>query len=243
MAKKPAKTDGLKNKNVVMANTLTRSAQRLSLAEKRMLFAAIAKMGGKFGEVNITASEYAETFDMPPNQAYEQLKETAKNFLQRYFTLVEPDEDGKGQMVWHIGWTAKVGYHDREGFVAIKFSDEIVPYLCELTDKFTKYKLKQACALRSVYSWRLLELFEQFKSTGELMISVEKFCHAMEAAELYRNNFAHLRKKIIEPAIKELQEKDDWLIEFDFTKRGRKVDQLKFKFEKNPQRQLQFGKL
>ncbi len=235
MARKPAKTNGLQNKNVVMANTLTRSAQRLSLAEKRMLFAAIAKMGGKFGEVKITATEYAETFDMPPNQAYEQLKDTAKNFLQRYFTLVEPDEDGKGQMVWHIGWTAKVGYHDKQGFVTIKFSDEIVPYLCEFTGKFTKYKLKQACALRSVYSWRLLELFEQFRSTGEVMIPVDKFCHAMEATDKQQANFGKLRTQIIEPAIKELCDKDGWLIGFTFTKAGRKVDQLKFTFEKNPQ--------
>lgn len=241
MAKKTTKTSGLQNKNVVMANTLTRSAQRLSLAEKRMLFAAIAKMGGRFGEVKITAVEYAETFDLPPNQAYEQLKKTAKNFLQRYFTLVEPDEDGKGKIVWHIGWTTKIGYHDGQGFVALKFSEEIVPYLCELTGKFTKYKLKQACALRSIYSWRLLEQFEQFQSTGELMISVEKFCHAMEATDKQKANFGKLRTQIIEPAIKELCEKDNWLIGFSFTKAGRKVDQLKFSFEKSPQSNLFIG--
>ena len=39
-----------------MSNVVTRAAQELSLSEKRILFAAIAKMGGKFDEVQITAA-------------------------------------------------------------------------------------------------------------------------------------------------------------------------------------------
>lgn len=242
MAKKPIKISslqnksvGLQSKNIVIANTLVRSAQSLSLAEKRLLFASVAKMGNNFGEVTLTASEYAETFDMPVKQAYEQMKDACDNFFNRYFTLNIPDR--VGIMKWKIRWLSSMGYEEGMGRVGLRFTEEVLPYLCDLTKEFTKYKLKQACALRSVHSWRLLELFEQ-QSSGWLNITVENFCHAMEAPEIYRLNYAHLRKKIIEPAIKELTEKDGWLIGFDFTKNGRKVHMLKFAFEKDPQGRL-----
>ncbi|MDD0115899.1 replication initiation protein, partial [Shigella flexneri] len=91
-----------------------------------------------------------------------------------------------------------------------------MPYLCELEDNFTKYQLSQACALRSVHSWRLLELFEQMntnkENNGWLSISLEDFHHAMESPDSYKTTFGLLRKYMIEPAVKELTEKDHWMI-------------------------------
>ena len=60
----------------------------------------------------------------------------------------------------------------------------------------------------------------------------------MEATESYKTNFQLLRKRVIEPAIKELTEKDGWLIEWEVRKRGRKVVTLLFKFQRNPQGSL-----
>ena len=60
----------LAQQNVVIANVVTRSAQSLSLAEKRILMAGIARMGGKNQQVRITAAEYAETYDVSLDTAY-----------------------------------------------------------------------------------------------------------------------------------------------------------------------------
>ena len=231
-----ARTGTLQGKDVVMANALTRSAQGLNLAEKRILFSVIAKMGGNFGEVYLYATEYAKTFDLPNHQAYEQLKETVKGMRTRYFTLAIPDR--KGVMKWEINWFSSIGYHDGEGKIGLKFNSDVVPYLYDLEREFTRYKLRQACALRSVHSWRLLELFEQFTANegkGWVTINTEDFCNAMEASVLQRKNFGKLRTQIIEPAIKELCEKERWLIGFETVKAGRKVVRLRFDFERDPQ--------
>lgn len=62
----------------------------------------------------------------------------------------------------------------------------------------------------------------------------------MEATEKQRTNFAAVRRKIIEPAVKELTEKDGWLIEWETIKAGRKVRGLRFNFIRNPQGSLPF---
>lgn len=230
MSKKTTATQlSLENKNVVIANALTMSAQSLTLSEKRILFAAIAKGGGFKAKISLSAQEYAATYGMAQNQAYEQIKEAAKNIFNRYITLTRIDNEG--DVTRHFRWVEAYEYKEGLGYVNLVFTSSVMPYLVALEEHFTKYKLGQACALRSVYSWRLLELFEQ-QSKGFLNISLENFHHAMNSKETHRKNFKDTRSKIIEPAVRELTEKDGWVIEWEATKPGRKVTDLKFVFKK-----------
>ena len=160
MSKKLPKTQlSLENKNVTIANALTMSAQSLTLSEKRILFAAIAKGGGLKAKISLSAQEYAATYGLAQNQAYEQIKEAAKNIFNRYITLTHLDNGG--DVTRHFRWVEAYEYKEGLGYVNLVFTTSVMPYLLALEVQFTKYKLRQACALRSVYSWRLLELFEQ----------------------------------------------------------------------------------
>lgn len=240
MSKIVEKSETLSGRNVVVSNYITRSAQTLNLVEKRILMAGIAKLGGVNGEVKLTAQEYAETYDVDMSTAYRELKNAVNSLMKRYLSWQV--KDGK-----HIGtltcvWVQGYKYFKAEGYVKFKFSEYIFPFLFELEREFTKYQLKQAAALRSIHSWRFLELFEQMKDKtnekGWLSIQIEEFWHAMEARESHKKNFSDLRRWVIEPAIKELTEKDGWLIEWEARKRGRKVVTLLFKFQRNPQARL-----
>ena len=237
---KKSKECDLSNRNVVISNYITRSAQTLNLVEKRILMAGVAKLGGVNGEIKLTAQEYADTYDVDMSTAYRELKNAVNSLMKRYLSWQV--KDGK-----HIGtltcvWIQGYKYFKEEGYVKFKFSEYVFPFLFELEREFTKYQLQQAAALRSIYSWRLLEMFEQMKDktdgSGWLSMSIEEFWHAMEATESYKTNFQLLRKRVIEPAIKELTEKDGWLIEWEVRKRGRKVSNLLFKFQRNPQGRL-----
>lgn len=232
-----------------MSNVITRAAHGLSLAEKRIIFCAIAKMGGTYSPVRITASEYANTFDMPIKQAYQQLKDAAENFFNRYVSLAINDRGDKPPAQWKIRWLGGYGYQDGEGYVEMSFTPEVTPYICDFEKDFTKYQLSQSWALRSVHSWRLLELIERFRDTdkitgkkkpeGWMHIMIEDFWHAMEASESYKKNFKDLRVKIIEPAVKELTEKDGWIIDWHPVKKGRRVVKLEFYFKRDEQLKLE----
>jgi len=60
----------------------------------------------------------------------------------------------------------------------------------------------------------------------------------MEATAKQAADFAKVRTKITEPAVKELIEKDGWLIQWFPIKAGRKVKALRFTFMRDPQRRL-----
>ena len=228
------------NKQVHVANVVTRGAQSLTLAEKRILFSGIAQLKGVNKDVKITAIEYAETFGLDNDTAYTQLKTAAENIFNRYLTFTETDS--KKTKVTKVRWVDAYGYVDKEGYVIFSFSAKMFPYLFHLKSEFTQYRLEQAGALRSLHSWRLLELLEQMKNAdgkdGWLVINIEDFHHAMESTPSYRSNFSKLRERVIEPSVKELNEKDNWAIHWEPLKRGRKVAALRFNFRRDPQERL-----
>ena len=52
------------------------------------------------------------------------------------------------------------------------------------------------------------------------------------------SDFAQIKRRIIDPAVKELREKDGWIIDWEPVKAGRKVKSLRFSFQRDPQGRL-----
>ena len=74
---------------VTMSNALTRAGHGLTLAEKRIVASAVSKLDsrralppGEVPRTRITAAEYAETFEVDLNTAYEQLQSAAKQLYK-----------------------------------------------------------------------------------------------------------------------------------------------------------------
>ena len=233
---------------ITMTNALTRAGHGLTLAEKRLVMTAVAKLDsrrspkpGEAPATRITAVEYAETFNVDLDTAYKQLQDGAKQLYQRSISFYEAaNRRGKKALeptLVTMRWVGQVHYQKKEGWVELYWWYKLIPHLFGLKKQFTTYQLQQASALRSVYSWRLLELLTRFKS-GQAEYTIEDFCASMDATEKQRSDFAKVRTKIIEPAIKELTEKDGWLIQWEPIKAGRKVKALRFNYMRNPQSRL-----
>jgi len=233
----------LSEMQVNMSNALTRSAHSLNLSEKRIIAACIAKtdqMPGleevkrrKAWLVKLTAKDYAETFGVDLTTAYEQLQDGAKNLFHRHIRTTRMTR--KGPKVHECRWVGAVHYHEGEGTVELDWWHEVVPHLFGLGEHFTRYKLWQASALRSIYSWRLFELLQSWRSEGRYEVSIEDFCTVMDVPDCYRTNFKHVRVRVIEPAIQELTEKSNMTIAWQPQNAGRKVIGIVFKFECEPQ--------
>ncbi len=234
-------------RNVSMSNALARGAHALTLTEKRIVSMALALTDSVPAKelfdaqragwvVRITAQDYAESYEVDPRTAYEQLKESARGLLKRRWKTVHQGPRG---LVFREGlWVSLVEYSEGEGYVSVRFTPEVAPHLLALRKEFTSYKLKQATALRSIYAWRLLECLQSWNGTGQWSPTIEQFQHAMDAPESCRKDFGRLRARIIEPAIKELRDKDSLLVEWQPIKAGRKVKALRFTFMRDPQGRL-----
>jgi plasmid replication initiation protein len=245
---KPHSQTSIAQRKVNMANAITRSAHGLSLPEKRFIAAALAKTDSTdmrglqdptMWVVKITAMEYAETFEVTLDTAYEQLQAGAKELQQPKIVMERPGLHGKVRKVVR-SWTITNEYAPGEGFVEVRWHPDIVPFLFGLRTEFTTYKLKHAAAFRSIYSWRLFECLKSWQGVGHYSPTIEEFQDVMEATPSARANFKELRLRIIEPAVKELRDKNGLIVNWIPVKAGRKVTGLRFEFEPDPQGELAF---
>lgn len=248
---------------VNMSHAITRASHGLSLVEKRIVALFIAKFSGKkrikgvrgeallIGErqVKITAEEYSETFGVDPKIAYRDLIKASETFLRRNWSYKRPTKQ-QGKFVTTKGnWLSTIEYHDGEGWVEATFTNETVPHLImALGEQFTKYRLKATAALTGTYTWRLWELLSQYADPDEktkqrdkerwIRITLDDFKLMMEAPKSYK--FSQIRQKIIEPAIKQIKDKNEIKVDWKPLKKGRSVNALEFRFTPSEQLTL-FG--
>jgi plasmid replication initiation protein len=234
---------------ISMTNALTRAGHGLTLAEKRLVACGVSKLDSRKvygpGEVpttRISATEYAEIFGVDTDTAYDQLQAGAKHLYNRSITFYEAAHRRKGRPLdatkVTMRWVGQIHYQKGEGWVELYWWPKLLPHLTGIKNQFTSIQLRQTSALRSAYSWKLLELLTRFESNGWAEYTIEDFATSMDATEKQKADFAKLRTKIIEPAVKELTVKDGWLIQWHPIKTGRKVSALRFDFKRDPQGKL-----
>lgn len=233
-------------------NALLRASHGLTLAERRLVYAAISKIDSrrefKPNEVlvtRVTAAEYAELSDITMEAAYVALRRASRQLYDRSITFFEPAYRRNGKPLVptrnDIRWIYKRAYTEANrgtAAVELSWSPDLLPALVGLKKHFTKIDAEHACSLRSIYSGRLLDLLSRFNDTGWAYYDIADFCMSMEVTEKQAANFNNIKRRVIETAVNELNQKDGWKINWEPKKAGRKVTGLRFTFERNPQQRL-----
>ena len=209
-------------------NSLVDGSYKLNLDEQRLLYLCISQLDPrkpipKDNSFTVTAKEFAETFSVDEKSVYQQIEEASKALAERWVKT----NDGKYREQFR--WVFGVRYHDNEGKVTLGFSPWVIPYLTCLKEQFTSLRLSQVASLKSIYSIRLLEFLTQFKATGKLLIELDRFKDRLDLKNEYKR-FFDLKKRVIEPAVKELKEKSNLFIDWKPIKSGKTIKQLEFVF-------------
>lgn len=217
-----------KELTVTRHNSLIEGCYKLNLNEQRLLYLCVAKLDPrkilpKDNSFTITAKEFAEQFLMDEKIVYKEMEDASKALAERWVRTT----DGKYREQFR--WVFGVRYHDNEGKVTLGFSPWVIPYLTNLREQFTSLKLSQISELKSVYSIRLLEFLMQFKATGKFIIELDRFKERLDIKNEY-TRFYNLKKRVIEPAVKELKEKSNLDIHWNPIKSGKTIKQLEFVF-------------
>ena len=174
---------------------------------------------------SLSASEYAKEFPSVANRAYEILKEATDKLLKTTFTT----RSIRGNVL-KINVCAQAEYIDSEGRIDIRFTEEIMPHLAELGEKFTMYNLNEIAGFGSIYTTRLYELLMQFKTTGELRISVADLRFRLGCADVL-SRYNDFKKKTFAHAVNEINSQWTLDVKYEEVKTGRTVTDLIFNFK------------
>jgi plasmid replication initiation protein len=129
-----------------------------------------------------------------------------------------------------INICAEATYKPCEGMIEIKFTDSIMPYLTQVTKRFVLYNLKEIANFGSLYTTRLYELLQDFKTTGWMLKSVEELRESLAVGTKFKS-YNDFKKYTFAHACQEINDNYDMNLTFEEIKTGRKIVAVKFLFK------------
>ena len=112
--------------------------------------------------------------------------------------------------------------------VVVRLSNLLKPYLLDLREQFTQYRLMYALPLRSKYSIRLYELLKSWEGYEmPITITLEKLRQMFMLEDLYLD-WRDFRKYVLEIPKNEINASTDILFDYESLRRGRKTYAVKF---------------
>ncbi|WP_299316516.1 replication initiation protein [uncultured Halomonas sp.] len=226
---------------VYKSNALVEASYRLTPAEQRIMLSCIAQVRRDqpiTDEVlySVSATDYAALAGTESHSVYKELADAALRLKRREVWITErPNGNGNREETLVTGWVQSIRYRKAEGRVELRFSKDMLPYLTQLTEQFTRYALGDIAKLNSGYAIRLYELLCQWRDTGERVVSVEWLRDTFLLEGKYPA-IKDFKKRVIEPAIEQINEHTSLWVKWDQRKTGRRVSHLVFTFGEKSKR-------
>lgn len=229
----------MKNGLVVKDNALINASYNLEVTEQRLMLLAIinARETGNGitadSKLQIHASDYMKHFNVDKKTAYEALKNAVDNLFNRQFSF---REIRKGtDFIVKSRWVSRIAYATNEAILEITFAPDVVPLILRLEEHFTSYQLKQVTQLTSKYAIRLYEMLIAWREVGKTpQIELAEFRHKIGVEDNEYKDMHNFKKRVLEPAIKQINEHTDITATYEQHKRGRTISGFSFKFKPKP---------
>ena len=112
------------------------------------------------------------------------------------------------------------------GKVQIKFHEDMLPYLQHLKREFTEYKIWYTMTMHSEYSIRLYELLKSAEGNQTWYFEID-YLKQLFMCENYKR-FNDFKKRVLEPAVEEINTKTDINVSYELFKSGRAYTGIEF---------------
>jgi plasmid replication initiation protein len=239
----------MKNNIVTQSNDLLNASYTLTLNERRVLLACISQLDSRT-EFNSTTPIFLNVNDahdlffdeQTAKDTFKQMVQATKQLQSRLVTLFW--DDNTKECNTYFVQTINIDHKKRE--LKIYFAIGILPYLTQLKSNFTSYKLMNISRLTSVHAMRVYELIVQWScqtSTAHYKeIDIDQFKLLLGLENKYKQ-IAHLKARVIEPVIKQINENTDFELEIKLKKYTSSFDHIQFFYnKKNAAKEVQDDK-
>lgn len=224
------------SKLIVKDTALINATYSLSLVEQRLVLLAILETRQKGRQVSydkplkVSARSYAEHFNVDRSTAYQSLQAACKTLLERRFSYQEQREKGIANITSR--WVSSIAYIDSTATVELFFAQPVIPLITQLEKHFTSYEIEQIAGLSSGYAVRLYELLIAWRSVGKVPpIQLQELRDRLGVLDNEYERMHHFKARVLEFAIKQINEHTDITARYEQHKVGRKIDSISFTFK------------
>jgi len=236
----------MENELVIKSNSLATASYSLSVSEFRLLqmvFAEISKeeSSSKFSsnhEFKVYAKDYADTFHLTNESAYEALQESTNRLFNRYFTYSIEDR----KELIKLRWIQKVIYSKTNGYIAMQLTNDVLDMVGRSSGCFTRYKIKQIAELTSIYALKLYEVISSYsgmqgKRTPIIELAELRSIFGLNDDEYTR--MSNFKPRVLDLAVNQINESTNYQVKYEQHKRGRNIYGFSFSFVELKEKEIE----
>ena len=162
---------------------------------------------------------------------YKQLRESTKEMMGRVHEI-NTLHNGRG-VFRQLVLFKRIDYILGTGIIELEFNEYATQYLFDLKNNFTSFQVQAALSLTSKHAKRVYQICSQWKDKGETqkttLLNLKKTLGLADdkGREEY-TDLAMFKKKVLDVAVKQINEKTDLLIDYKLEKVGRAFKNIVF---------------
>lgn len=215
---------------VTKSNKLICANYDLSLQEQKVILtlaSMVQPQDAEFKEYEFKIKDFMKLLGVESKAKYTEIPKITKELMKKVFEIKE------GKDIIQLAWLSSARYKTGQGTVILKFDSNLKPYMLELKEFYTSYKLENVLSLKSKYSIRIYEILKSNLYRKQITIELEELKNMVGANASYFKVYADFKSKVLIQAQKELKNLTDINFDFEEIKTGRKVTSIKFYIKAN----------
>jgi plasmid replication initiation protein len=144
--------------------------------------------------------------------------------------MLEVEDAKEYRQIWMF---QQIRYIKGEGIIEFDLTRYVLPYLFQLKNNFTSYELAAALRLTSKYAKRIYQICSQWKDLGETKkYDLQEFKKMLglldEKGNEKMERISQLREKVLDVAIKQINEHTELNVSYTLEKRGKTFKNITF---------------
>ena len=215
---------------VYQSNNLINANYDMTALEQKILLINISIINKKdtdFGLNVFRIKDLSDLLQCSPELLYRDLPKLSKKIISKVVEVYNSEKDELEQ--FNIIHYAK--YKNKKGIVEFEINPRAKPYLLQLESFFSSFELKNALRLVGKYSIRLYQITKASLYKKEMYIPLDEFKNTLKLTQKSYDRFNNITNKILNPSIKEINERTDIELEYETVLSGRKAIGIKFKMK------------
>ncbi|MCB2357118.1 replication initiation protein [Clostridium estertheticum] len=204
------------------------SSYDLSMQEQKIILtlaSMVQPTDEDFRPYKFKIIDFMKLLGISTKTKYTEIPKITKELMKKVFEINE------GKKLIQTAWLSGAVYEKGTGCVELAFSPYLKPYMLQLKENFTRYKLGNILNMKSKYSPRVYEFLKCNEFKKQVTIELEDLKIVVGANEKAYKVYQNVKKKVILQAQKELSKLTDISFDFEEIKTGRKVTSLKFNIQ------------
>lgn len=205
------------------------------LEENRLLFYLIkfCTIDTDQPHVSFSSQQMASLPDLPIDA--EALKDVLRRLRGHSFWVAPSDASSGLKTEILTSWIDHVSYDVASDRFDVSLSAILYPYIACLHERFQAMEADSTTSdprLKSKYSNRLYELLRVHEKATELPLTLEQLRYLMDVGTGKLERWVDLKRRVIEPAVEEINETGIFQLTYEPVKQGRSVAQVRFLIER-----------